>query len=106
MRGAHGFGQIIGDPAHGLGMPDHDVVNCIHCGSVSMVKSSTTGKLEVMIFRADGSHYLKEAGFCRACMKPICPKCDGKPCNNRFRRLEEQEKAVLKAGGSVLVTGR
>lgn len=96
MRNAHGFGQIIGDPAHTHGVAEHDVVNCIHCGGISMTKSSATGKLEVMVFRADGTHYLKEAGFCRQCMAPICPKCDGRPCSNRFRRLEAQEKEAAK----------
>jgi hypothetical protein len=93
MLRPHGFGQIIGDPAHAHGMAEHDAVNCIHCGSISMVKSSTTGKLEVMVYRSDGTHYFKEAGFCRSCMAPICPRCDGKPCDNRFRRMDRQERS-------------
>lgn len=91
MRKAHGFGHIIGDPAHGFGMSEHDVVNCIHCGGISMTRSSATGKLEVAVFRGDGTLYMKEAGFCRSCMAPICPRCDGKGCNNRFRRMELEE---------------
>lgn len=106
MLKAHGFGQIIGDPAHGYGMAEHDLVNCVHCGGISMVKSSTTGKMEVMVFRADGTHYMKECGYCRSCMEPICPKCDGKPCDNRFRRMDKQEKAALKASGGIFVPGR
>lgn len=100
MRHPHGFGQIIGDPAHAHGIAEHDTITCIHCGQVGMVKSSTTGKLEVMVFRADGTHYLKEAGFCRSCMEPVCPKCDGRPCNNRHRRMELLESA------SALILGR
>lgn len=107
MRNAHGVGQIIGDPEHTFGMPEHDLVNCIHCSSIAMSRSSATGKLEVMVFRADGTHYMKECGFCRSCMKPVCPKCDGKPCDNKFRRMEQQERAALKASTSgIFVPGR
>lgn len=91
MRSAHGYGVIAGDPAHNFGMQEHDTITCIHCGQIGMTKSSATGRLEVMVFRADGSHYFKEAGFCRSCFEPICPKCDGKGCNNRFKRLELEE---------------
>lgn len=93
MRNAHGYATIA-DPSLG-GLQEFDVMNCIHCGKVEMTKGSS-GNLEVMVFRADGSHYLKECGFCRSCYKPICPKCNGKPCNNRFKRLEEEEKAASK----------
>lgn len=106
MLKAHGFGHIVGDPAHSFGMAEHDLVNCVHCGGISMLKSSLTGKMEVMVMRRDGTHYMKECGYCRSCMEPICPKCDGKPCDNRFRRMEDQEKAALKASGSIFVPGR
>ena len=97
MRKAQGFGQIIGPTETQLGMAEHDLVNCIHCGEIAMVKSSLTGKLEVMVFRADGTHYTKEGGFCRSCFEPICPKCNGKPCDNRHKRLEEEEARARKA---------
>lgn len=95
MRNPHGYATII-DPAFG-GVQEFDVISCIHCGSVSMTKSAL-GNLEVMVYRADGTHYMKEAGFCRSCMKPICPKCNrpGAPCNNRFRRMEQEEAAARK----------
>lgn len=106
MRKAHGFGEIIGDPGRGFSVGAHDMVNCIHCGHIDMVRSKTSGNLEVMVVRADGSHYFLEAGFCRQCMEPICPKCNGKPCSNRHRRMEQQEKAALKASGSLFVPAR
>lgn len=94
MRSPHGYATIIGDPAHGFGMVEHDAVTCIHCGGVSMTRSATSGRLEVMVFRADGSHYFKEAGFCRSCFQPICPKCDGRGCSNRFARMEQLERGA------------
>lgn len=91
MRNPQGYAQII-DPA--LASPvEFDTVTCIHCGQIGMTRSPG-GKLEVMVFRADGSHYMLEAGFCRSCMQVVCPKCSGKPCNNRFRRLDGEEKAA------------
>jgi hypothetical protein len=93
LRNAHGYGVII-DPV--LGMQESDQLSCIHCGQVDMLKSSLTGALEVMIFRSDGTHYMKEAGFCRNCMKHICPRCVGKPCSNRFKRMEEEEARARK----------
>lgn len=93
MRNAHGYGVII-DPV--LGVQESDQLSCIHCGAVDMLKSSLNGAIVAMVFKSDGSHYMKECGFCRSCMKHVCPRCDGKPCNNRFRRLEEQEAAARK----------
>lgn len=96
FRNPHGYGVIIGDPAHSFGIAEHDAVTCIHCGHIDMVRPSAGGPLQVMVFRRDGTHYFKDAGFCRSCMQPICPKCDGKPCNNRFRRMEREEAAARK----------
>jgi hypothetical protein len=91
MRFQQGY-ATISDPDAG-GLQEFDTITCIHCGGVSMTRSST-GQLEVMVFRADGTHYMKEAGFCRSCMKDICPRCVGKPCDNRFKRLEREEAAA------------
>lgn len=100
MRNPHGY-ATISDPALG-GLQEFDVMTCIHSycaggmgGSISMTKNFS-GNLEVMVFRADGTHYMKECGFCRSCMKPVCPICAGKPCSNRFKRMDEKEKAAQK----------
>jgi hypothetical protein len=96
MRSPHGY-FISVDPAASTSQ-ENDIMSCAHAycgngnGSIHMVKSSLTGKLEVMVFRADGSHYFKECGYCRSCMAPVCPICDGKPCNNRHRRMEAMEE--------------
>ena len=96
MRNANGYATLIGPNFRG-GVQEHDVVTCIHCGAVSMTRSKISGQLEVLVYRPDGTHYLREAGFCRSCMAPTCPKaeCNG-PCTNRFRRLDEEEKLARK----------
>lgn len=95
MRNPHGY-AVIFDPDLRGGVEEHDTITCPHCGSIGMTKSSSTGRLEVLIFRADGSHYLKECGFCRSCMEPVCPRCDGKPCDNRHRRIDAMEALAHK----------
>lgn len=96
MRSPHGYATII-DPtfSSGNGVEEFDTMTCIHCGRVDMTRGPS-GQLEVLVYRADGTHYLKQAGFCRNCYKEICPACVGKPCSNRFRRLDEQEAAARK----------
>jgi hypothetical protein len=91
MRNPHGY-ATISDPGVGS-LQEFDTVSCIHCGGISMTRS-LSGTLEVMVYRADGTHYMMEAGFCRSCMKPICPRCVGKPCDNRFKRMEREEAAA------------
>ena len=88
MLRANGYGVIIGPD----GNQENDVVTCVHCSRIEMVRPGVGKPLSVLVYRANGTHYLKEAGFCRNCMAPICPACDGKPCNNRFRQLDEDEK--------------
>jgi hypothetical protein len=97
MRNAGGYGHII-DPDLPGGVGEHDVFTCAHfwCGGrVEMVRAGVSGKLEVMVFRNDGTFYYKEAGFCRNCMRPICPICDGKPCFNRHDAIEKLEKGII-----------
>ncbi|SRR6266567_8086756 len=95
MRQPGGYATIIDPNARQL-VQEHDTFTCPHCGSVSMTRSAATGKLETMVFRADGTHYMREAGFCRSCFQHVCPRCDGKPCDNRFRRMEDEEKLARK----------
>lgn len=92
MRDPHG-GSTIVHPE--FGTTDYDMLSCIHCGSVSMTRG-IGGVPEVMVFRVDGTHYMKECGYCRSCSHLICPKCVGKPCSNRFRRMEQEEAEARK----------
>lgn len=94
MRNPQGYAEII-DPTAPRMVTEYDTVTCIHCGSVSMTRGPK-GRLEVLVFRADGTHYMQEAGFCRSCYQEICPACVGKPCTNRFKRLEEEEARAQK----------
>ncbi len=94
MRTPGGYATII-DPGASQLVTEFDTITCPHCGNVSMTKG-TSGALETMVFRSDGSHYMRAAGFCRKCYQHVCPKCDGKDCDNRFRRLDEQEAAARK----------
>ena len=89
-----GYATVIDPDAPG-GLIEYDTTTCPHCGFVAMTKG-LSGNLEVLVFRADGTHYMKPAGFCRNCFQHVCPKCDGKPCDNRFRRLDDEEKAARK----------
>jgi hypothetical protein len=92
MLKPHGYATIT-DPGAKRLVEEHDQLGCPHCGVVLSVKPGG-GPLQCMILRADGTHYFKDAGFCRSCMEPVCPRCDGKPCDNRHRRLDREEEAA------------
>lgn len=94
MRNPQGYATIV-DPDARQSLSEHDTITCVHCGHVDMTRGPS-GNLECMVFRADGTHYFREAGFCRSCMRPICPRCNGLPCSNRFRRLDLEERAASK----------
>lgn len=94
MRTPGGYATII-DPDAKHAVQEFDTFVCAHCPSVQMTKGPN-GKLEVLVYRADGSHYMKEAGFCRSCFQHICPACIGKPCFSRFKRLDQEEAAFRK----------
>jgi hypothetical protein len=94
VRDPRGYAVII-DPTASRLTQEHDVITCIHCGNVQMTRGQS-GALECMVFRADGTHYFRAAGFCRNCYRHVCPVCDGKPCTNRFRLMDEEEKWARK----------
>jgi hypothetical protein len=93
MRNPQGYATIIqpGGP-----IEEHDTITCIHCGQIGMTRSSFSGIPEVLVYRADGTHYMREAGFCRNCMAHICPRCVGKDCSNRFKKMDQDEAAARK----------
>ena len=94
MRKPQGYAEII-DPGASRLVTEFDTITCIHCGKVEMTRGPT-GNLQCLVVRADGTHYFKDAGRCHYCWQEICPACIGKPCNNRFRMLEEEEKIAQK----------
>jgi hypothetical protein len=93
MRNPQGYATII-HPAGPL--EEHDTVTCIHCGQIGMTRSSFSGIPEVLVYRADGTHYMREGGFCRNCMAHTCGRGCCVECNNRFRRMDNQETAARK----------
>ena len=93
MRNPQGYAEIFNP---GIAVEEHDTVTCIHCGQVGMTKSSLSGIPEVLVYRPDGTHYLREAGFCRSCMNYTCGRKCCIECNNRFRKLEQEEKTAWK----------
>lgn len=93
MRHASGYATIV-DPDHGI--QEFDAITCAHCGGVSMTQTTVNSTPQVLVYRADGTHYMKDAGFCRACFSHICPLCNGKECSNRFKRIDEEEKLCRK----------
>ncbi len=90
-----GYGIGLGPDWKG-GKVEHDNVTCIHCGKIDMVRPGLGQALAVMVFRADNTHYFKEAGFCRSCMAYHCPKPECQTCNNRFKRMEAEENQARK----------
>lgn len=93
MRNPRGYATIV-DPD--LGVQEFDTITCAHCGSVTMSQTTINSTPQVMVYRADGTHYMKDAGFCRACFAHICPRCNGKECSNRFKRLDQEEALMRK----------
>jgi hypothetical protein len=95
MRNPQGYAEII-DPGAGRLVTGFDTITCIHCGKIEMTRGPS-GKLECLVFKADGTHEMREAGRCYSCWQEICPACVGKPCSNRFRKMDEDERRYLKA---------
>jgi hypothetical protein len=91
MLKPQGYGSGTG-PAWRGGKTEGDMTCCIHCGHVDLVQAGIGKPLCVLVFRTDGTHYLREAGFCRSCMASTCGRAQCIPCNNRFRALEIEEK--------------
>ena len=95
MRNPMGYATII-DPTASRLTEEFDTITCPHCGTVAMTKAAMTGCVEVLIYRADGTHYMREVSRCLKCYQHVCPKCEGKPCSNRFARLDEEERAAAR----------
>jgi len=77
MRNAGGY--LIMDRAGKT--VERDTFTCAHCNSVVFVQP-----------RADPATM---GGFCRSCMKLICPKCAGKPCAPFQKQIEAAERRDL-----------
>lgn len=94
MRNAGGFAETILPGARTI---ERDTYTCGHCQNISFTENVTVGgtrKLQVLLFRSDGSHVMADAGFCRNCFRHICPRCDGKPCVPFEKRLDDEERSA------------
>lgn len=68
MRNPTGYATISGPE----GIQEIDTFTCFHCNSIVHVKGDP-------------------GGFCRHCMKLICPKCVGQGCTPFLKKLERWE---------------
>lgn len=70
-----------------------DAPPCVHCGFIMLLRPGF-GTPQTMILRADGSSYMRDAGWCRKCSAHICPRCDGGACVPREKRADLEEAAA------------
>lgn len=80
-----GYATITGPK----GTKEYDTCTCAHDNRVWVVRSSIKG------IKAD------PGGFCRLCMKMICPRCVGKACVPFERKLkiyEDRQRMLREAG--------
>jgi hypothetical protein len=75
MRNPGGYATWTGPD----GMREADTFTCAHCNKIVHVKP---------LAPAD-----ELGGFCRNCMKAVCPACTDKGCTPFERRLEDWEAA-------------
>lgn len=61
------------------GVKEFDTCTCCHCGRVWVTRSTEKGQGD-------------PGGWCRLCMKPVCPTCAGKECKPFLRKLDEYEQ--------------
>ena len=92
MRDAGGYSIIT---APGERAVENDLENCAHCQAVQFLRAGLGGNPEIMIFRADGTHYLREARRCSNCWKFVCPKpgCN-QDCVPFEKKLDQEERAA------------
>lgn len=92
MRNAEGYSVVVSPGERPI---EHDTATCAHCQGISFTKSPG-GKLQVLMFKNDGSHVLRDIGFCRNCYRYVCPRCEGKECVPFEKKLDLEEAAARK----------
>jgi hypothetical protein len=93
MLNAPAYSEIIRPGERSI---EHDSTVCKHCGRIMLMKPGFGSKPFMVVMRADGTHYEREAGFCRNCYGHICPVCDGKGCKPYLAKIDEDEAAQRK----------
>lgn len=92
MLRAGAIGQIL-EP--GERTIEIDAPPCAHCGFILLMAPGFRLP-HVMIRRLDGSSYRREAGWCRGCARPLCPRCAGGACVPYEQRVDREEAAARK----------
>ena len=91
MRNSPAYCEII-EP--GKTTVEFDSCLCGHCGRIMLLRAGMNTVPQMVVVRADGSNYLRDAGFCRSCWQHVCPACDGKECKPHLKQVEEEEAAA------------
>ena len=91
MRNAPGY-SIITSP--GERAVENDVTKCAHFQRVMLLAPGFSAPF-MMVFRADGSHYMRDSVKCLNCYQHICPACEAKrECVPFEKKVDEEEKAA------------
>ena len=91
MRDAGGY-SIVTEP--GARPVESDLTNCAHCNAVQFVKAGF-GPPQILVYRADGTHYLHEARRCLNCYRYVCPRSEcNKDCVPFELKLDREEAAA------------
>ena len=97
MRNAQGYSVIVNPGDRPL---EHDTFSCAHCGNMTFTKGMW-GNMQVAVIKGDGTTLMRDVHKCFRCDEYICPRCVGKECEPKFKRIEREEreaKLLLTAG--------
>lgn len=92
MRTAGGYSVVVSPGERPL---EHDTTNCAHCGHIGFMQAGF-GPPRMLIFKADGTHYLKEIERCLKCFQFICPRAQCVECIPYLKKVDDAEKAARK----------
>jgi len=90
MRNPQGYSVITNPGERAI---EHDTFSCAHCGAITFTKGAW-GQLQVAIIKGDGKVEMRDVHKCYSCDNYICPRCVGKDCIPKFKRIEQEEKAA------------
>lgn len=97
MRNASGY-SVINSP--GERSLEHDTFSCAHCGKIEFTRG-LWGNFQIAVIKGDGTVEMRDVHKCFRCDEYICPRCVGKDCEPKFKRIEREEREarrILQAG--------
>lgn len=80
-----GLAEIVGP---GGDVKSFDTVTCFHCNKAWVIRSTEPGQSD-------------PGGWCRLCMRAICPVCADKGCvpfETKLKKYEDSQKFAKEAG--------